>query len=100
MAKPKAAVVIGKEHYPRMFSQQAWDALDEFADVIHHEAQDPAEKEDLIKLLPDADAVITSWGVAQMDADVLAAAPELKAMAHTARPVPASSTSAHKNDAQ
>lgn len=82
MAKPKAAVVIGKEHYPRMFSQQAWDALDEFADVIHHEAQDPAEKEDLIKLLPDADAVITSWGVAQMDADVLAAAPELKAMAH------------------
>ncbi len=82
MAKPKVVVAIGKEHYERMFSQRAWDALEAFTDVIHHEAQDPAEKEDLLKLLPDADAVITSWGVAQIDADVLAAAPKLKAMAH------------------
>jgi len=36
----------------------------------------------LIALLPDADAVITSWGVATLDADVMNAAPNLKAMAH------------------
>jgi phosphoglycerate dehydrogenase-like enzyme len=82
MTKPRVVVAIGKEHYERMFSQQAWEALEAFAEVIHHEAQDPAEKEDLLNLLPDADAVITSWGVAQIDADVLAAAPQLKAMAH------------------
>lgn len=33
-------------------------------------------------LLADADACITSWGVAQLDADVMAAPPRLKAMAH------------------
>ncbi|MBN1267614.1 MAG: hydroxyacid dehydrogenase [Anaerolineales bacterium] len=82
MKKPVVAVAIGKEHYPRMFSQQAWDTLESFAEVIHHPAQEPAEKDELIHLLKDADAVITSWGVAQLDAEVLEAAPKLKAMAH------------------
>jgi phosphoglycerate dehydrogenase-like enzyme len=82
MGKPIVAVAIGKEHYPRMFSQEAWDSLASFAEVIHHPDQEPADKENLIKLLKDADAVITSWGVAQLDEDVLAAAPKLKAMAH------------------
>lgn len=82
MSKPLVVVAIGQGHYKRMFSQQAWDALDEFAAVVHHPAQEPATKEELMVLLKDADAVITSWGVAQLDADVIAAAPRLKAMAH------------------
>ena len=65
-----------------MFSQAAFDALAEFANVVHHEGQEPTTKEELIALLPDADAVITSWGVATLDADVMNAAPNLKAMAH------------------
>jgi phosphoglycerate dehydrogenase-like enzyme len=80
--KPNVAVVIGQEHYPRMFSEQAWQHLAEFAEVMHHPGQEPAGKEDLIKLLPTADACITSWEVARVDADVLAAAPRLRAMAH------------------
>ena len=82
MSKPLVVVAIGQTHYKRMFSQQAWDALDEFASVVHHPGQEPTTKEELIPLLKDADAVITSWGVAQLDADVMAAAPRLKAMAH------------------
>ena len=82
MEKIKVAITIGKDHYQRMFSQEAWEALDAFADVLHHPANEPAEKEDLIALLPEADACITSWGVACLDADVVAAAPRLKAMAH------------------
>ena len=82
MEKANVAITIGKNHYPRMFSQQAWDALAEFANIIHHPGDEPAEKNDLITLLPEADACITSWGVAQLDADVVAAAPKLKAMAH------------------
>ena len=82
MKKPIVAITIGKSHYPRMFSQQAWDALDAFAEVVHHPGDEPADKPELIELLAGADACITSWGVAQLDADVMAAAPRLKAMAH------------------
>ena len=82
MEKPTIAIAIGKANYRRMFSQEAWDALDTFADVIHHPGDEPTTKEELISLLANADGVITSWGVAQLDADVMNAAPNLKAMAH------------------
>jgi phosphoglycerate dehydrogenase-like enzyme len=82
MQKPTIAIAIGKIHYARMFSQEAWEALDTFANVIHHPGQDPANKTELISLLSEADGVITSWDVASLDADVVAAAPRLRAMAH------------------
>jgi phosphoglycerate dehydrogenase-like enzyme len=82
MKKPIVAIAIGKAHYKRMFSQQALDTLAAFADVIHHPGDEPTEKDELMALLAEADACITSWGVAQLDADVMAAAPRLKAMAH------------------
>ncbi len=82
MNKPIIAITIGKDHYARMFSQQAWDQLTTFANVIHHEGQNPANKEELIQILRQADGCITSWDVACLDADVVAAAPNLKVMAH------------------
>jgi len=80
--RPIVAITIGKENYRRMFNQQAWQALDDFARVIHHPGPEPATRAELMALLPPADACITSWGVARLDADVLAAAPQLRAMAH------------------
>lgn len=65
-----------------MFNATAWNNLHSFARVIEHPGGEPAAKADLLTLLPQADACITSWGVAQLDADVIAAAPRLKAMAH------------------
>ncbi len=82
MPRPTVAITIGKQNYKRMFNQAAWAALASFADVIHHAGDEPATKKDLLALLPNADACITSWDVAALDADVLAAAPRLKAMAH------------------
>lgn len=82
MSKPTVAITIGKNHYQRMMSQAAWDVLTGFAAVIHHQGPEPATKADLLALLPGAEGCITSWGVAQLDADVIAAAPRLKAMAH------------------
>ncbi|MCA2002486.1 MAG: hydroxyacid dehydrogenase [Chloroflexi bacterium] len=82
MKKVTVAVTIGKIHYPRMFSQEAWDALESFANVVHHPGQNPANKQELIEVLRDADACITSWDVAGLEEDVVAAAPKLKAMAH------------------
>ncbi len=82
MKKPVIAITIGKNHYTRMFSSQAWEALAAFAEVIHHPGDEPAEKAELIAVLAEAEACITSWGVAELDAEVMAAAPRLRAMAH------------------
>lgn len=82
MTRPAVAITIGKAHYARMMNPRAWDALAAFADIIHHPGEEPATKEDLLALLPPADACITSWGVARLDAEVVAAAPKLRAMAH------------------
>ena len=58
--KPTVVIAIGQSHYTRMFSQEAWDALAAFAEGIHHPGQEPTNKEELISLLYEADAVITS----------------------------------------
>ena len=82
MEKPTVAITIGKAYYDRMFNTNSWHALKGFAHIIEHDAQLEAKKEDLLALLPEADAVITGWDVAPLDNDIIAAAPRLKAMAH------------------
>ncbi len=82
MASPVIAVLIGRNHYRRMLSEAAWDRLRRMARIIEHEGGEPAQHADLLRLLPDADACLTSWGVAALDAEVLAAAPRLRMMAH------------------
>ena len=80
-SRPTVAITIGRINYPRMFSDRALSDLAEFADVVHA-GEEPAGKDELSELLANADACITSWGVHQLDADVLAGAPKMKAMAH------------------
>ncbi len=82
MTKPTIAITIGQNHYDRMFNDIAWQGLADFAEITHHPGPEPATTEELIDLLPSADACITSWGVAPLEADVLAAAPDLQALAH------------------
>lgn len=82
MTKPIVAITIGQANYGRMMNAAAWLALETFAHIVHHRGGSPASKADLLQLLRDADACITSWDVAPLDADVLAAAPRLRAMAH------------------
>ncbi len=81
MNRPTVAITIGTENYPRMFSHETLESLGAFAD-IEHGGTEPAGKAELTELLADADACITSWGVHRLDADVLAGAPRLRAMAH------------------
>jgi phosphoglycerate dehydrogenase-like enzyme len=76
------AITIGQAHYHRMISRAAWDALTTIADLVHHPGQEPASKEELLALLPAANGCLTSWGVARLDAGVIAAAPRLQIMAH------------------
>ena len=82
MTKPKVAVTIGRSHYDRMFSERAWQQLEDMSTVVHHEGDEPANREELIDLLPGVLACITSWGVAQLDAEVIAAADSLELMSH------------------
>ena len=80
--RPAVAVLIGRDHYQRMLDQPTWEKLRSFADVVEHSGREPASKSELLTVLPQADGCLTSWGVAQLDADVIAAAPRLKVMAH------------------
>ncbi len=65
-----------------MFSDAALADLAAAAEVVHHSGDEPASKQDLLAVLAEADACITSWGVASLDADVVAAAPRLGHLAH------------------
>ena len=79
---PVVAITIGQSNYRRMFSERALDDLAAAAEIVHHTGDEPASKQDLLAVLARADACITSWGVAPIDADVVAAAPRLGHMAH------------------
>ena len=82
MTRPVVAITIGQSNYRRMFSAAALTDLAAAAEIVHHTGDEPASKQDLLAVLAGADACITSWGVARLDADVLAAAPRLGHMAH------------------
>ncbi|MYB03509.1 MAG: hydroxyacid dehydrogenase [Acidimicrobiaceae bacterium] len=82
MTRPIVAITIGQSHYGRMFSAAALQDLAAAAEIVHHAGNEPAGKQDLMAVLSGADACITGWGVAQLDADVVAAAPQLGHMAH------------------
>jgi len=82
MTKPNVAVTIGRSNYERMFSESAWRRLDDVATIVHHDHHEPATRDDLIRLLPGVQACITSWGVAKLDGDVIAAADSLELMSH------------------
>ncbi len=80
--KPKVIIAIGQMNYKRMINEYALSDLSKFAEVVHFAGQRPAQKADLLQLLFDADACITSWDVAQFDQDVISAAPNLKTIVH------------------
>ena len=65
-----------------MFSDAALADLADAAAVVHHPGDEPASKQELLAVLAQADACITSWGVAPLDADVVVAAPRLGHLAH------------------
>ncbi len=82
MKKPIVAITIGKKYYSRMISEEGIKILESFAEVRHTGTETPADKDEMKRLLEGADACITSWEVAPLDADIMAAAADLKAVVH------------------
>ena len=82
MAKPVIAITIGKKYYSRMISDESIRILESFADVRHTGTEDPADINEMKRLLDGADACITSWEVAPLDAEIMAEADNLEAVVH------------------
>ncbi len=82
MAKPIIAITIGKKYYSRMISDEGIKKLESFAEVRHTGTENPADKDEMKRLLNGADACITSWEVASLDAEIMATADSLKAVVH------------------
>ncbi len=82
MAKPIIAITIGRKYYSRMISEESIRIMESFAVVRHSDREDPADKEEILKLLDGADACVTSWEVVPLNEDIVNKTPDLKAVVH------------------
>lgn len=64
-----------------LFTPAAWDRLCSVADVTV--LDDHADRTALAAVLPPARILVTAWGTARMDAELLTTAPHLELLAHT-----------------
>lgn len=82
-SKPVVGIALGPEMCKRMFRIEDLDRLHSFASVRGPLPAD-ASVDDYRKLLGDAQAIITGWGTMRMTQPLLASAPRLKLIAHSA----------------
>ncbi|TWD73217.1 phosphoglycerate dehydrogenase-like enzyme [Kribbella amoyensis] len=68
-----------------VFAPADWGRIEALADL--RVLDDPRDAVSLVEALPEADVLITSWGAVPMTADVLAHAPRLRLIAHSASSV-------------
>ncbi|MCQ4212794.1 hydroxyacid dehydrogenase [Streptomyces longispororuber] len=80
---PEPRVVVGVPPGLRaqFFTEATWERLAAAARLTVLDAH--TDRAALAKALPGARALITSWGSPQVDAELLASAPELELIAHT-----------------
>lgn len=82
MKKPVIAITIGRKYYSRMISPDSIKIMEKFAEIRHTGTEDPADRNEMKRLLSGADACITSWEVAPLSADIVSSAASLKAVVH------------------
>lgn len=75
------AVLIPESTWEQVISPAAADQLASLGQVTH---VDPTDAESVRRALDRADVAITGWKSAKLTADLLAAAPQLRLIAHTA----------------
>ncbi|SFF93555.1 Phosphoglycerate dehydrogenase [Actinacidiphila alni] len=79
----RAVVVVAlrPELREQLFTADAWQRLSRLADPVLVER--PDDRSALADALTGADILVTGWGTARLDAELLAAAPRLELLAHT-----------------
>lgn len=84
MKKPRVLLAINRQWIPTLLSGRDFSRLQEMAEVINVEAPVQADHPFLLENIADADIVLTSWGTANLDTDIMAAAPRIKLLCHAA----------------
>lgn len=84
MSKPRILIAINRRWFPAVLSADDLVRLRDIGDVLNDDPPAHINKEFLLENLPGADIALTSWDTARFDADVIAAAPNLKLVAHAA----------------
>lgn len=90
MTKLRALIAINRHWYPSLLSGQDLTRLRDLVEIVDVEPPVAADHDFLVHNLGGADLVITSWDTANLDAEIIAAAPHLKWLCHAAgsvRPV-------------
>ncbi|OON82571.1 hydroxyacid dehydrogenase [Streptomyces tsukubensis] len=83
-ARPRAALAMKQHAKEAVLDEAAIAALGNVCDLVPGPALDDFTTDRARAVLADVDLLITGWGCPPLDAQVLAAAPRLRAVAHTA----------------
>ncbi len=75
---------VARELRPKLFAPQEEARICAACEVIAADPPASADKGFLLAHVADAEVVITSWGTARLDADVMAEAPKLALLVHAA----------------
>jgi len=90
MKKTRLLFAVNRHWYPTLFSAAELERLRGIVELLNEDPPSVIDKNFLLENLPDADIVVTSWDTANLDAEILAAAPRLQLVCHAAgsvRPV-------------
>lgn len=82
--RPRAALAMSAEAAERVLDADALDALSAHTELAPLPALDDFATDRAHRVLSATELLVTGWGCPPVDADALAAAPRLRAIAHTA----------------
>lgn len=83
MRKPRIAVLLSKEMRRNCISEEDFQRLSNFAEVVY-ESEDAITEEIAIKWMENVDGCLTGWGTPVFSDTFLKVAPKLKVIAHSA----------------
>lgn len=78
----KIAVLSEPAVQDLVFDESHWSLLTKLGQVVRNDQAGKPETETLKRLLSGADVAITSWGCPALTGEVLAVAPQLRAVIH------------------
>jgi len=83
MHRPKIAVLLGENTKESCISNEDFQRLNNFSDVVYQKCEKVVE-DTAVKLMKDVDGCLTGWGTPVFSDSFLEAAPNLKIIAHSA----------------
>lgn len=87
---PKLLLAVDPDMRKTIFSSGDMKRMQKLAEVLNCDPERKADKAFLLEKIPDVEVVVTSWGTAPLDSEVMSAAENLRVLIHAAgsvRPV-------------